>query len=142
MFKITRQAHYKAVKALEKEGLSLDWVKEKRKVNKSEGGRKLFCRFNNELKGYSTEPLIHHSDRGVQYCCKEYTGLLIKKRITISMTEENHCYENACAERVNGILKQEYGLDDTFKNEKQALKAVKEAILIYNSNRLHTSLGF
>ena len=55
MFKITRQAHYKAVKALEKEGLSeeliLDWVKEKRKVNKSEGGRKLFCRFDNELKG-------------------------------------------------------------------------------------------
>ena len=90
----------------------------------------------------STEPLIHHSDRGVQYCCKEYTGLLIKKGITISMTEENHCYENACAERVNGILKQEYGLDDTFKNEKQALKAVKEAILIYNGNRLHTSLDF
>ena len=51
MFKITRQAHYKAVKALEKEGISLDWVKEKRKVNKSEGGRKLFCRFDNELKG-------------------------------------------------------------------------------------------
>ena len=68
--------------------------------------------------------------------------MLIKKRITISMTEENHCYENACAERVNGILKQKYGLDDTFKNEKQALRAVKEAILIYNSNRLHTSLGF
>ena len=55
MFKITGQDHYKAVKALEKEGLSeeliLDWVKEKRKVNKSEGGRKLFCRFDNELKG-------------------------------------------------------------------------------------------
>ena len=55
VFKITGQDHYKAVKALEKEGLSeeliLDWVKEKRKVNKSEGGRKLFCRFDNELKG-------------------------------------------------------------------------------------------
>ena len=88
MFKITRQAHYKAVKALEKEGLSeeliLDWVKEKRKVNKSEGGRKLFYRFDNELKGYSTQPLIHHSDRGVQYCCKEYTGFLIKKGIEVS----------------------------------------------------------
>ena len=58
------------------------------------------------------------------------------------MTEENHCYKNTCAERVNGILKQEYGLDDTFKIEKQALQAIKEAILIYNSNRLHTSLGF
>ena len=58
------------------------------------------------------------------------------------MTEVDHCYENACAERVNGILKQEYGLDATFNNEQQALKAVKEAINLYNSYRLHTSLGY
>ena len=58
------------------------------------------------------------------------------------MTEVDHCYENAYAERVNGILKQEYGLDDTFKNEEQAMKAVKEAIWLYNSDRLHTSLDF
>ena len=89
-----------------------------------------------------SEKLIHHSDRGVQYCCKEYTGLLIKKGITISMTEVDHCYENAYAERINGILKQEYGLEDTFNNEQQALKAVKEAVFIYNTDRLHTSLGF
>ncbi len=58
------------------------------------------------------------------------------------MTEVDHCYENAYAERVNGILKQEYGLEDTFSNEQQALKAVKEAVFIYNTDRLHTFLGF
>ena len=58
------------------------------------------------------------------------------------MTEVDHCCENAYAERVNGILKQEYGLEDTFNSEQQALKAVKEAVFIYNTDRLHTSLCF
>jgi len=48
--------------------------------------------------------LIHHSDRGIQYCSTDYTNILINNEIAISMTEENHCYENAMAERVNGIL--------------------------------------
>ena len=95
-----------------------------------------------KLREDKSEPLYHHSDRGIQYCCYEYTGLLQREGITISMTEVDHCYENAYAERVNGILKQEYGLDDTFKNEEQAIKAVKEAIWLYNSDRLHTSLDF
>lgn len=51
-------------------------------------------------------PLIHHSDRGIQYCSKAYVKLLRKNKVCISMTEDNHCYENALAERVNGILKQ------------------------------------
>jgi len=52
--------------------------------------------------------LTHHSDRGIQYCSNVYTNELKRKKITISMTEENHCYENALAERVNGILKDEF----------------------------------
>lgn len=87
-----------------------------------------------------TEALIHHSDRGIQYCSHDYVNLLKKAKIKISMTEENHCYENATAERVNGILKQEYGLDDTFSSERYAAKAVKEAICFYNTERPHWSL--
>ena len=58
------------------------------------------------------------------------------------MTEENHCYENAIAERVNGILKDEFYLDQTFNNEKHIKQAAKNAIKIYNNKRLHLSLGF
>jgi len=86
------------------------------------------------------EGLVHHSDRGIQYCSIEYVGLLKKAGISISMTEENHCYENATAERVNGILKQEYGLDETLVSALQATKAVKEAVNSYNTSRPHWSL--
>ncbi|MEJ7626995.1 MAG: integrase core domain-containing protein [Ferruginibacter sp.] len=60
--------------------------------------------------------------------------------MTISMTEENHCYENAMAERVNGILKEEFLLDTEFASQAMALKAVKEAIATYNNLRPHWSL--
>jgi putative transposase len=88
-----------------------------------------------------TKGVVHHSDRGIQYCSKGYVKLLKKAEIAISMTEENHCYENATAERVNGILKQEYGLDETFASGKLAVKAVKEAICSYNMERPHWSLN-
>lgn len=88
-----------------------------------------------------TREVIHHSDRGIQYCSKDYVKLLKKAKMKISMTEENHCYENATAERLNGILKQEYGLEETFASENQALKAVKEAVWFYNMERPHWSLG-
>jgi len=55
--------------------------------------------------------LIHHSDRGIQYCSNLYVNELKKRNFKISMTEENHCYENTVAERVNGILKDEFYLD-------------------------------
>lgn len=87
-----------------------------------------------------TRDVIHHSDRGIQYCSKGYVKLLNKAKMKISMTEENHCYENATAERVNGILKQEYSLEETFISERQAFKAVKEAIWFYNMERPHWSL--
>ena len=80
--------------------------------------------------------LIHHSDRGIQYCSNIYTQILKRKRIDISMTEENHCYENALAERVNGILKDEFYLDQTFTNVAHAKRAAKNAIKLYNEIRL------
>jgi putative transposase len=58
------------------------------------------------------------------------------------MTEENHCYENAIAERVNGILKDEFYLDQTFANVAHAMRAAKNAINLYNEVRLHLSLDF
>ena len=88
------------------------------------------------------EHLIHHSDRGIQYCSNQYVGELKKRQIGISMTEENHCYENAIAERVNGILKDEFYLDQCFINLKRAKEATKNAIEIYNNKRLHLSLGY
>jgi len=86
--------------------------------------------------------LIHHSDRGIQYCSNIYTQILKRKKIGISMTEENHCYENAMAERVNGILKDEFYMDQTFTNTAHAKRAVKSAIKLYNEIRLHLSLDF
>ena len=86
--------------------------------------------------------LIHHSDRGIQYCSNVYTQILKRKKIDISMTEENHCYENAMAERVNGILKDEFYLDQTFANVAHAKRATKNAIKLYNSKRLHLSLDY
>ena len=86
--------------------------------------------------------LIHHSDRGIQYCSNIYTQMLKRKKIDISMTEENHCYENAMAERVNGILKDEFYLDQTFTDVDHAKRATKNAINLYNKIRLHLSLDF
>ncbi len=88
------------------------------------------------------EGLIHHSDRGIQYCSKQYVAELQKRKVKISMTEENHCYENAVAERVNGILKDEFYLDQCFVNTLNAKVATKNAIDIYNNKRLHLSLGY
>ena len=86
--------------------------------------------------------LIHHSDRGLQYCSNQYVEQLQKHHIHISMTEENHCYENAIAERVNGILKDEFYLDQNFANVELARKASENAISLYNNKRLHLSLGY
>ncbi len=86
--------------------------------------------------------LIHHSDRGVQYCSKIYVSMLKKNKVSISMTEENHCYENAIAERINGILKDEFYLDSTFKGIPNAKYVCKGAIELYNKKRLHLSLDY
>jgi len=86
--------------------------------------------------------LTHLSDRGIQYCSNVYTNELKRKKIEISMTEDNHCYENALAERVNGILKDEFYLDQTFASLEEAKRAAKNAIKLYNSKRLHLSLDY
>lgn len=83
---------------------------------------------------------IHHSDRGSQYCCHDYVAVLNKRNLPISMTEQNHCYENCYAERVNGILKLEYNLDLTFRSSAQVHRAVAQAIWLYNHRRPHLSL--
>lgn len=83
---------------------------------------------------------IHHSDRGSQYCCNEYVKRLGDRGIAISMTEENHCYENAKAERLNGILKQEYYLGECFRTKADAKRAAGQAVELYNTRRRHRAL--
>ena len=83
--------------------------------------------------------LIHHSDRGVQYCCDEYVKLLEQHTIKISMTENGDPLENALAERVNGILKQEL-LEEVFAGFETAQKEVAKACSTYNHLRPHGSI--
>lgn len=85
---------------------------------------------------------IHHSDRGCQYCSGRYIERLRARGITISMTEENHCYENGQAERLNGILKQEYGLGGVFLRKADTQPAIREAVELYNYRRPHVALGY
>lgn len=85
--------------------------------------------------------LIHHSDRGFQYCSHAYVNILKSNNAEISMAAKGNCYENATAERVNGILKEEFQLDSTFPGEKVAQKAVRQSITAYNELRKHYSLN-
>ena len=86
--------------------------------------------------------LIHHSDRGMQYCCGEYIINLTDHDIAISMTEKGDPYENAIAERVNGILKTEFLLDQDFASFDQASEAIKRSIHTYNVLRPHASCNY
>ena len=85
--------------------------------------------------------IIHHSDRGVQYCSDEYVKILEGNSFSISMTENGDPRENAIAERVNGILKDEFNLDKTFSNFTEAELHVNSSIEIYNNERPHLSLN-
>jgi len=89
---------------------------------------------------YPDKKLIHHSDRGFQYCNTAYTRFAENNGITMSMTEKYDPYENAVAERINRTLKYEYGLKQTLKNTKLAEKMTNEAVEIYNNLRSHLSL--
>jgi putative transposase len=86
--------------------------------------------------------LIHHSDRGVQYCSFEYVKRLKSAGITISMTDSGEAYENQIAERMNGILKYEFKLNQVFKNHMEALLAVERSIKHYNTLRPHMSCSY
>ncbi len=85
--------------------------------------------------------LIHHSDRGVQYCHHKYVKLLQDYKIKISMTETGDPRDNPVAERVNGIMKEEYLKDIQVKNIKEARKELKKAVLLYNNDRPHNSIS-
>ena len=83
--------------------------------------------------------LIHNSDRGLQYCANEYQKLLCKNRIRPSMTQNSDPYENSVAERINGILKQEFNVDKYSKDLLIMKQIIKETVEIYNEKRPHLS---
>jgi len=89
---------------------------------------------------YPNKKLIHHSDRGFQYCNPKYTEFAENNNITMSMTEQYDPYQNAVTERINRTLKYEYGLKKTIKNTDLAQKMTQQAVYIYNNLRTHFSL--
>lgn len=94
------------------------------------------------LGGRPAEDLIHHSDRGVQYASYAYTDILRKHNVRISMTECEDPKDNAVAERVNGIIKNELLMGMAFFSIGEVRKALKAAIDFYNNERPHMSLDW
>ena len=90
---------------------------------------------------HGRETIIHHSDRGIQYCCPDYSEFAVGKGMILSTTEKYDPYENAVAERINGILKYELGLIRILPDLDTARKMVKESIATYNSKRRYRSLA-
>ena len=90
-------------------------------------------------RSYPDDKLIHHSDRGLQYCSNSYQKILAKNKIHCSMTESYDPYQNAVAERVNGILKQEFLLNTQKIDSAMMRKIVIQSIAIYNTKRPHLS---
>lgn len=105
---------------------------------KAESAKKALCMAIKNRR-YPIRKLIHHSDRGIQYCCPLYTNHLIKHNIQISMTKQYDPYENSIAERVNGILKNEFNISCHRQKSEDALKSIMSAINIYNNHRPHFS---
>jgi transposase InsO family protein len=94
-----------------------------------------------QAKG-QVQDTIHHSDHGIQYTCHAFRKQIKKHGMKSSMGEIGNCYDNALAERVNGILKMEYGLNGNFVSARQARRAVREAVWLYNYDRPHLSLDY
>jgi transposase InsO family protein len=92
-------------------------------------------------KMFKAVETIHHSDRGIQYCCPDYKQFAAKLGFKMSNTTQYDPYENAVAERVNETLKYEFGLRGTAVNLEELQKAVEQAVWIYNNKRVHWSLG-
>ncbi|MFZ2282488.1 MAG: IS3 family transposase [Lutibacter sp.] len=91
---------------------------------------------------FNQRSIIHHSDRGIQYCCPDYSLFAENKDFVLSTTQQYDPYENAIAERINGILKYEFGLKNTIKTVEIAQKMTAEAVELYNNQRMHWSLDF
>jgi putative transposase len=96
----------------------------------------------NDYRKIDRRVLIHHSDRGLQYCCKDYIDMLKKRNVSISMTERGDPYENALAERMNGILKSEFLYKKSFRTFEEAADAVTTSITTYNNHRPHGSCDY
>jgi putative transposase len=94
------------------------------------------------IRKYPLEKLIHHSDRGAQYCSKAYVDLLTQNNVAISMTENGDPYENAIAERVNGILKMEFDMYGSKTNFKETTRKIRTNIQTYNELRPHASCDY
>jgi len=86
--------------------------------------------------------LIHHSDRGVQYCSSEYVAILAKANIAISMTQSGSPYDNALAERVNGTIKNDFSPKTVYRTHQEAKKAISRIIEVYNQKRPHASVDY
>lgn len=88
-----------------------------------------------DLKG-----AIHHTDRGIQYCCHDFLDCLGEHGLIGSMTDKDHCAQNALAKRMNGILKREYGCDLGYEDLEHARAGIQEAVQLYNYYSIHGSL--
>jgi len=91
---------------------------------------------------YPDRSLIHHSDRGIQYCCPDYINTLERNHINNSMTTKHDPYENAVAERINGTLKYEFDLGDQLPDLKQVQREINKSVWIYNNLRPHESCKY
>lgn len=89
---------------------------------------------------HNHQNIIHHSDRGIQYCCPDYSDFATDKGMILSTTEKYDPYENAVAERINGILKYEFGLIKTIPSLDIGNKMLKESVDVYNNERRHCSI--
>jgi putative transposase len=89
---------------------------------------------------HNRRTIIHHSDRGLQYCCPDYSDFATHRGMVLSTTEKYDPYENAAAERINGILKYEFGFIKTIPSLEIANKMLKETVEVYNNERRHRSI--
>jgi len=105
----------------------------------SAGGAVRALKMSLSQRVYKSEKLIHHSDRGLQYCCDDYQRVLLKKQVRCSMNETYDPYANAIAERVNGILKQEFLLEEYQVKLPVMKKLIRDSVKVYNSLRPHWS---
>lgn len=102
---------------------------------------KALCRALATLPPNFSDKLVHHSDRGGQYCSSLYTGILKEHGIQVSVTQDGSPYDNGIAERVNGILKREWLNDMVLRDIDQARTQVERIIGIYNTRRPHMAIG-
>lgn len=98
-------------------------------------------RMANANRMHDSQSVIHHSDRGLQYCCPDYSAFAQGMGFVLSTTQQYDPYENAIAERINGIMKYEFGLNETMPSLKVGKAMIAEAAQIYNNERLHWSLN-